>query len=72
MKPLALSLIFVSSVAIAAIQNEDGSVFLEADEAQYIIRVFNDMQEKMALQQMYIKELETENKTIKQSHCTKW
>jgi hypothetical protein len=72
MKPLALALIFVSTVAIAAVQNEDGSVFLEADEAQYIVRVFNDMQEKIALQQMYIKELEGENKVIKQSHCVKW
>ncbi len=72
MKPLALALIFVSTVAIAAVQNEDGSVFLEADETQYIIRVFNDMTEKIALQQMYIKELEGENKIIKQSHCAKW
>lgn len=72
MKRLAISLAFVSSVAIAAVQNEDGSVFLEANEAQYIARVFNDMTEKIALQQMYIKELEGENKAIKQSHCAKW
>ncbi len=72
MKSLAFALILASSAAIAAQQFENGSVFLEAEEAQYIIRVFNDMQEKIALQQMYIKELEGENKVIKESHCAKW
>lgn len=69
MKHIALCLMFVSAAAIAAVHNPDGSVLLDAEEVERTIAIFNSMNERLALDELKIRELTEQLTLLKNSKC---
>lgn len=71
MKKLIVIGALICGTAYAAQKFDDGSVYLEAREAEYVINVVNNLTERVALQQLRIQELEMELKDAKVYGCKK-
>ena len=67
-KAFIAALLFCGT-AFAAQRFEDGSVLLTEAEASYVVGVVNNMNEKVVLQDIRIKELEAELKSLKTAKC---
>lgn len=65
MQKALIAALFVCGSAFAVQQFEDGSVLLNRDEADYVINVVNNLTERVALQDLKIKELKADAKLNK-------
>jgi len=69
MKQAFIAALFICSTAYAVQHFENGSVLLERNEADYVAGVVNNLTEKVVLQDIRIKELESQLKAVQNAKC---